>query len=84
MVPYVFSIYLQPDTENNEDDVIQSCEQVDIIITTHGKLVEHIKNNPNFDIQDLQYLVVDEADKLLLQSYDNWIQVVEINDPRDS
>ena len=84
MVPYVFSIFLQPDTEHNEDDVIQSCEQVDIIITTPGKLVEHIKNNPNFDIQDLQYLVVDEADKLLLQSYDNWIQVVEINDPRDS
>ena len=46
--------------------------------------MEHIKNNPFFDIQDLQYLVVDEADKLLLQSYDNWIQVVALHDSRDS
>lgn len=69
---------------NNEEDAVQSCEQVDIIISTPGKLVEHIKNNPNFDIQDLQYLIVDEADKLLLQSYDNWIQVVPIHFSRDS
>ena len=59
-----------------QDDILQSCEKVDIVITTPGRLVEQIKNNPAFDIQDLQYLVVDEADKLLLQSYNNWIHVL--------
>ena len=49
---------------------------MDIVIATPGKLVEYIKTNPSFNIQNLQYLVVDEADKLLLQSFDNWIHVV--------
>ena len=59
-----------------EEDVLKSCEKVDIAIATPGKLVEHIKNDPTFDIQDLHYLIVDEADKLLMQSYSNWIHVV--------
>ena len=64
------------EANGKHDDILQSCEKVDIVITTPGRLVEQIKNNPAFDIQDLQYLVVDEADKLLLQSYNNWIHVV--------
>ena len=51
-------------------------ERVDIVISTPGKLVEFIKRNPSVDLQCLQYLVVDEADKLLLQSFNNWIHVV--------
>ncbi len=57
-------------------DVLNNDENVDIVIATPGKLVEYIKTNPSFNIQNLQYLVVDEADKLLLQSFDNWIHVV--------
>ena len=60
----------------NELDVLNNDENVDIVIATPGKLVEYIKTNPSFNIQNLQYLVVDEADKLLLQSFDNWIHVV--------
>ena len=73
---------------NEEEDLLSNEEEVDIAITTPGRLVEHIKNNPHFDIQvssfillhpqNLQYLIVDEADKLLLQSFSNWIHVVGI------
>lgn len=59
--------------------MLNNDENVDIVIATPGKLVEYIKTNPSFNIQNLQYLVVDEADKLLLQSFDNWINVVCIN-----
>ena len=57
-------------------EVLKNDENVDIVIATPGKLVDYIKTNPSFNIQNLQYLVVDEADKLLLQSFDNWIHVV--------
>ena len=73
---------------NEEEDLLGTYEEVDIAITTPGRLVEHIKNNPQFDIQvrlpffinaqNLQYLIVDEADKLLLQSFSNWIHVVRL------
>ena len=59
-------------------DFLTSDERVDIVISTPGKLVEFIKRNPSVDFQNLQYLVVDEADKLLLQSFNNWIHVVGV------
>ena len=37
----------------------------DIIIATPGRLIDLIKNSQNFDLNDLEILVFDEADKLL-------------------
>ncbi len=71
-----YHIHSLTDEYVNELDVLNNDENVDIVIATPGKLVEYIKTNPSFNIQNLQYLVVDEADKLLLQSFDNWIHVV--------
>lgn len=59
-----------------ESDILNNEEMVDILISTPGRLVELIKDHPSIDLHNLQYLVVDEADKLLLQSFDNWIHVV--------
>lgn len=59
-----------------ESDILNNEEMVDILISTPGRLVELIKDHPSVDLHSLQYLVVDEADKLLLQSFDNWIHVV--------
>ena len=64
------------DGECTDPDLLSNMERVDIVISTPGKLVEFIKRNPSVDLQCLQYLVVDEADKLLLQSFNNWIHVV--------
>lgn len=76
MILHGFVYFINTPHVATDADVIKSCEKVDIAIATPGKLVEHIKNDPTFDIQDLQYLIVDEADKLLMQSYSNWIHVV--------
>ncbi|KAG5437406.1 hypothetical protein PCANB_000837 [Pneumocystis canis] len=57
---------------------------VDILICTPGRLVDHIQNSPNFSLQHLKYLVIDEADRLLSQRFQNWIEIVmnEIETPK--
>ena len=39
---------------NMEEDLLGNYEEVDIAITTPGRLVEHIKADPRFDIQVLE------------------------------
>jgi ATP-dependent RNA helicase DDX51/DBP6 len=57
---------------------------VDILIATPGRLVEHILHTPGFTLQHLQFLVLDEADRLLHQSFQNWTEYVmkEIATPK--
>lgn len=50
--------------------------KVDILITTPGRLVEHIKNTPGFCLKWVKWLVIDEADRLLAQSFQEWVDVV--------
>jgi ATP-dependent RNA helicase DDX51/DBP6 len=49
---------------------------VDILVCTPGRLVDHLDNTPGFTLQHLRFMVVDEADRLLSQSYHNWIDRV--------
>jgi ATP-dependent RNA helicase DDX51/DBP6 len=49
---------------------------VHILICTPGRLVEHINLTPGFTLDYVRWLVVDEADKLLAQSFQQWIDVV--------
>lgn len=49
---------------------------VDIVITTPGRLVEHLQETSNFTLQHLQFLVIDEADRLMMQSYNDWLPKV--------
>lgn len=46
---------------------------VDVLVCTPGRLVDHLDNTPGFTLQHLRFLVIDEADRLLSQSYHNWI-----------
>jgi len=57
---------------------------IDILITTPGRLAEHILHTPGFTLQHLQYLVLDEADRLLHQSFQNWTELAmkEISTPK--
>ena len=45
----------------------------DIVVATPGRLVEHINGTVGFELKHLQFLVVDEADRLLGQSYNRWL-----------
>lgn len=49
---------------------------IDILVATPGRLVDHLDKTVGFTLQHLRFLVVDEADRLLSQSYHNWIDRV--------
>ncbi|KTW26338.1 hypothetical protein T552_02823 [Pneumocystis carinii B80] len=49
---------------------------VDILICTPGRLVDHIQHTRNFSLQHLKYLIIDEADRLLSQKFQNWIEIL--------
>nr|CCA22900.1 DEAD/DEAH box RNA helicase putative [Albugo laibachii Nc14] len=49
---------------------------IDILIATPGRLVDHLEQTNGFTLQHLQFLIVDEADRLLTQSYQDWIAKV--------
>jgi ATP-dependent RNA helicase DDX51/DBP6 len=56
--------------------------KVDILITTPGRLIDHISSTPNFTLQHLRFLVIDEADRLLNQSYNDWLnQILQATRP---
>lgn len=43
---------------------------------TPGRLVNHLESTPGFTLQHLRFLVIDEADRLVNQTYQNWIHRV--------
>jgi ATP-dependent RNA helicase DDX51/DBP6 len=58
----------------NEDGEVSS--KIDVLITTPGRLVEHVRTTPGFDLTWVKWLVIDEADRLLAQSFQEWVDVV--------
>ncbi|GBE87801.1 DEAD-domain-containing protein [Sparassis latifolia] len=50
--------------------------KVDILICTPGRLMDHLNGSPNFSLQHLRFLVIDEADRLLAQSFQDWLAQV--------
>ncbi|QPG76786.1 hypothetical protein FOA43_004180 [Brettanomyces nanus] len=47
----------------------------DILVSAPGRLVDHLINY-NIDLSQLRFLVVDEADRLLNQSFQNWCDLL--------
>ncbi|KAK1980058.1 P-loop containing nucleoside triphosphate hydrolase protein [Colletotrichum cereale] len=58
------------------DHVVDYASRVDVLICTPGRLVEHINLTPGFSLDYVRWMVVDEADKLLAQSFQGWLDVV--------
>ncbi|KAI9797336.1 MAG: ATP-dependent RNA helicase dbp6 [Piccolia ochrophora] len=56
--------------------VVEYTSKVDILICTPGRLVDHIRSTPGFSLDHVQWLVIDEADRLLSESYQGWVEVV--------
>ena len=48
----------------------------DILVCTPGRLMDHLRGTPGFTLEHLQMLIVDEADRLLAQSYQSWVSAV--------
>lgn len=50
--------------------------KVDILIATPGRLMDHLQSTPGFTLVHLWYLVMDEADRLMNQHYQGWIDIL--------
>ncbi|GJQ11717.1 hypothetical protein GpartN1_g3508.t1 [Galdieria partita] len=46
-----------------EQDALQRCP--DIVIGTPGRIIDHIRNTKGFSVDDVEIVVLDEADRLL-------------------
>ncbi|KAI9811688.1 MAG: ATP-dependent RNA helicase dbp6 [Thelocarpon impressellum] len=58
------------------EHVVEYTSAVDVLICTPGRLVEHVQSTPGFKLDDVQWLVIDEADRLLSQSFQEWVEIV--------
>ncbi|ONK71161.1 uncharacterized protein A4U43_C04F5420 [Asparagus officinalis] len=67
-----------------EDLPMELESAVDILVATPGRLMDHINTTKGFSLKHLCYLVVDETDRLLRESYQSWLQtVLEIRHSND-
>lgn len=64
------------DLELFYNHVVEYTSKVDILICTPGRLVEHIQSTTGFSLEHVQWLVIDEADRLLDESFQQWVDVV--------
>ncbi|KPI94776.1 putative ATP-dependent RNA helicase Dbp73D [Papilio xuthus] len=47
--------------------------EVDIIVCTAGRLVEHLQNTDGFSLKHLKFLVIDEADRIMDNIQNDWL-----------
>ncbi|KAF5686574.1 ATP dependent RNA helicase [Fusarium denticulatum] len=55
---------------------VDYLSKIDVLICTPGRLVEHMEQTRGFNLDYVRWLVVDEADKLLAQSFQGWLDLV--------
>lgn len=58
------------------DHVIEYVSKVDILICTPGRLVDHLQFTKGFTLNHVQWLVIDEADRLLDESFQQWVDII--------
>ena len=59
--------------ECKPDHVLDYASNVDILVCTPGRLVEHLNCTKGFHLHHIEWLVIDEADRLLDESFQEWI-----------
>ncbi|KAH0509090.1 ATP-dependent RNA helicase DDX51 [Microtus ochrogaster] len=45
----------------------------DIVVATPGHLVDHIDQTPGFSLQQLRFLIIDEADRMVDSMHQSWL-----------
>ncbi|KAI9893293.1 MAG: ATP-dependent RNA helicase dbp6 [Vezdaea aestivalis] len=61
---------------DNVEDATVLGSRCDVLICTPGRLIDHIELSPPLILHRLQWLVVDEADRLLDESYQSWVRIL--------
>uniref|UniRef100_A0A8C5LJH6 ATP-dependent RNA helicase n=1 Tax=Leptobrachium leishanense TaxID=445787 RepID=A0A8C5LJH6_9ANUR len=49
------------------------CSLADILVSTPGRLVDHIQQTEGFNLRHLRFLVIDEADKMIDSMNQDWL-----------
>ena len=54
-------------TKNNNsfEQAAELRSRPDVVLSTPGRLIDHLRNTVSFDIEDVEILILDEADRLL-------------------
>ena len=50
-----------------------------IIVATPGRLVDHLENTKGFNLRQLKYLVMDEADRMLSMDFEEEVRITAIH-----
>ena len=45
-----------------------------IVVATPGRLVDHLENTKGFNLRQLKYLVMDEADRMLSMDFEEEVR----------
>lgn len=56
------------------DDTQLGKSNIDILVCTSGRLLDHLQLTKGFTLQYLRFLVLDEADRLLGNAYHGWVR----------
>eukprot|EP00088_Acartia_fossae_P048445 TRINITY_DN5286_c0_g1_i14.p1 TRINITY_DN5286_c0_g1~~TRINITY_DN5286_c0_g1_i14.p1 ORF type:complete len:614 (-),score=155.09 TRINITY_DN5286_c0_g1_i14:157-1998(-) len=49
----------------------------DILVVTPGRLVRHIRESDKLDLTALRFLIIDEADRMIMNITDDWLNLLE-------
>lgn len=55
------------------NEVYGFVSKIDVLVCTAGRLVNHLKATEGFSLHFLEYLVIDEADRVLENEQDDWL-----------
>ena len=66
----------EADLALTENFVVDHESAVNVLICTPGRLVEHLRSTRGFTLEFTRWLVIDEADRLLDQSFQEWTDCV--------
>lgn len=55
---------------NKKFESIKLKNGVNIVIATPGRLLDHLLNTEEFKVENLQMLIIDEADQILKQGFE--------------
>ncbi|MCJ1280080.1 ATP-dependent RNA helicase dbp6 [Puttea exsequens] len=64
------------DFEVSYNHVMEYRSKADILVCTPGRLVEHLESTKGFTLEHVQWLVIDEADRLLDERFQDWVDAV--------
>lgn len=56
--------------------IVERTSRIDILICTPGRLIEHLQHTRGFTLDHVQWLIIDEADRLLDESFQQWVEAV--------